>query len=151
MRIVLFLVFFYGHLYALDRESTLKIYHNLFSALTHHEYVKVYTTDPELRSIFAKGEKVTAVDDPFKSDVVVVSNASAYEQLQRYFAKNADRNRENLLIFATDYHLLKEHHDIVGALYWKKGRSQLLFLTPRLKRYHVTLPDSYTLYMVDTL
>ena len=151
MRILLFLAFFYGHLYALERESTLKVYHNLFSALTHQEHVKVYTTDTELKRIFAEGDRVVTVNDPLLSDIVVVTNEYAYEHIKRYLSEKTDSKKQNLLIFTTDYHLLKEHNDIVGALYWKKGRSQLLFLAPRLKKHHITLPDSYASYIVDTL
>ena len=151
MRIILFLIFFYGHLYALERESTLKVYYNLFTVLTHQEHVKVYTTDAELKRVFAKGKHIISVDDPLTSDIVVVTNEDDYARLERDIAGKPASDKEEILIFTTDYHLLKAHQDIVGALYWKKGRSQLLFLAPRLKRHHITLPKSYMPYIVDTL
>lgn len=152
MRILLFLTFFYGHLYALERESTLKVYYNLFSALTRQEHVKVYTTDMELKRVFAGGgDRIMAVDDPSLSDIVVVTNEYAYEQLKRSLGKKTESEKQNVLIFTTDYHLLKKYRDIVGALYWKKGRSQLLFLAPRLKSRHIILPNIYAPYIVDAL
>ena len=151
MRILLFLTFLYGHLHALERESTLKVYYNLFSALTRQEHVKVYTTDMELKRVFAGGDRIMTVDDPTLSDIVVVTNEYAYEQLKRSLGKKPESEKQNILIFTTDYHLLKEYRDIVGALYWKKGRSQLLFLAPRLKSRHIVLPNIYTPYIVDTL
>jgi len=148
-KILVLLIILYGHLYALEKQSTLKIYHQIFSSMLQKEKIKVYTKDKELLEIFRQSKKIIPVMNPEESDIIVVCNKYAYEQI--YDDVVARKNRKDLIIFATDYHLLKEYPYIVGALYWKKGRSQLLFLKPRLEQYHITLPDEYKPFIVDSL
>jgi hypothetical protein len=139
----------YGHLYALDKKSTLKIYQQIFFSMLPKQEIKVYTKDRELLDIFKGSKKIVPVDDPEKSDIVIVGNSYTYKKIYNLIVNQ--KKREDVIIFATDYHLLKEYPYIVGALYWKKGRSQLLFLKPRLKKYHITLPDEYQPFIVESL
>jgi hypothetical protein len=139
----------YGHLFALDKKSTLKIYQQIFFSMLPKQEIKVYTKDRELLDIFKGSKKIVPVDDPEKSDIVIVGNSYTYKKIYNLIVNQ--KKREDVIIFATDYHLLKEYPYIVGALYWKKGRSQLLFLKPRLKKYHITLPDEYQQFIVESL
>ena len=55
------------------------------------------------------------------------------------------------IIFVTNYHFLKISDEIVGAFYWRKGRSQLLFIKKRLQQHDITLPKEYQSFMIDEL
>jgi hypothetical protein len=146
-KILAFLILLYGHLYALDKESTLKIYQQIFSSMLPKQEIRVYTKDRELLEIFKGSKKIIPVKNPEESDIMIVGNSYTYEKIHNLIADQ----KKDVIIFATDYHLLKEYPYIVGALYWKKGRSQLLFLKPRLEKYHITLPDEYQPFIVESL
>ena len=146
-KILAFLILSYGHLYALDKESTLKIYQQIFSSMLPKQEIRVYTKDRELLEIFKGSKKIIPVKNPEESDIMIVGNSYTYEKIHNLIADQ----KKDVIIFATDYHLLKEYPYIVGALYWKKGRSQLLFLKPRLEKYHITLPDEYQPFIVESL
>ncbi|AKF24544.1 hypothetical protein YH65_03415 [Sulfurovum lithotrophicum] len=146
IRILLFLSLLYGHLYAWEKKSTLQVYRELLTSLAGSDTVKIYTADPELHSIFARSHEIKIVNVPEASDIIIVSNENAYERLHDVLQRN-----KQILVFATDYHLLKDHAGIIGALYWKKGRSQLLFIDSRLKEHHIELPQEYRPFIVESL
>ena len=149
-KILIFLILLYGHLYALERESTLKMYHQIFSALVAKPMINVYTDDKEYRKVFATSKRILLSGDPEKSDIILITNQATLFQImkERQWAVAKD---ERPILFVTDYRLLKNSFDIVGAFYWKKGRSQLLFIKNRLDAYNIILPKEYEDFMVDEL
>jgi len=148
-KLTLLIMLLYGQLFALDTQSTLKIYHQIFSAILHKEKIKVYTQDRELQEIFKYSERILPVSQPELSDIVIVGNSHNYEKIIHQLTEQ--KKKEDVIIFATDYHLLKESPLIIGALYWKKGRSQLLFIKPRLEQYYIELPKAYEHFIVESL
>lgn len=146
--IILFILFYSG-LYALERESTLKMYHGIFSALSSKTRVSVYTDDQEYKKVFATSRRIFLSKKPEESDIILITNRST---LQRMLNGNkVNKNAEKPILFVTDYRFLKDSEDIVGAFYWRKGRSQLLFVKKRLEQQAIRLPKAYQNFMVDEL
>jgi HJR/Mrr/RecB family endonuclease len=90
------------------------------------------------------------VDTASVADIVLITNRLTLFNVmkERQWMEQLD---EKPILFVTDYRLLKYSLDIVGAFYWRKGRSQLLFIKDRLTQYHISLPQEYHAFMVDTL
>lgn len=149
-KILILLILVYGHLYALERESTLKMYHQIFSALVHKPSIRVYTNDKEYQEIFVYSKRLVLTDDPATSDIVLITDRSSLFKMMRE-QQWMNEQTEKPILFVTDYRLLKYSFDIVGAFYWKKGRSQLLFIKNRLDARHLTLPAEYQSFTVDEL
>jgi hypothetical protein len=148
-KILILLILFYGHLYALERDSTLKIYHKLFFSLAPKAVISVYVNDEEYRQVFLTSKKLYLVSDPKEADIVLITNERT---LGRVFAENQSlKIGRKPILFVTDYHFLGKSENIVGAFYWRKGRSQLLFIKNRLDKYNITLPDEYQRFTVDEL
>lgn len=135
----------YGQIYALDTQSTLKIYHQIFQALTDKEKINVYTVDKDLQEVFEKSKIIVLVNQIEKSDIVVFSNESVYLKIKNKLLSNKS------ILFTTNYPLLRKSDDIVGAFYWKKGRAQLLFVKKHLVKNGIKLPVKYSPYIVDEL
>ncbi len=112
--------------------------------------IHVYTNDREYRKVFVTSKRILLSDDSEKSDIILITNKSTLFQIMRE-RQWADKKDEKPILFVTDYRLLKFSFDIIGAFYWKKGRSQLLFIKNRLDAYNITLPDEYEDFLVDTL
>ena len=149
-KILILLILVYGHLYALERESTLKIYHQIFSALVHKPSIRVYTNDKEYKEVFVHSKRLVLSNDPASADIVLITNRPALFQTMKE-EQWMNEHEVKPIIFVTDYRLLKYSFDIVGAFYWKKGRSQLLFIKNRLEAHHITLPAEYQDFTVDEL
>ena len=143
------LILFYGHVYALDRDSTLKIYHKLFFSLTPKAVISVYVNDDEYRQVFLTSKRLKLVKDLKDADIVLITNERT---LGRALSQNQSLEvGRKPILFVTDHHFLGRSKDIVGAFYWRKGRSQLLFIKSRLDAYHITLLDEYQKFIVDEL
>ena len=149
MKILLILVTVLGHLYATDTRSTLNLYQDILSTLVPKKVIRVYTSDRTLQKSFIYSKRLVVVFQPEEADVIIVSDKaegkSVIAQLDR------QKKAKFPVLFGTDYRLLAAYPEVIGALYWRKGRTQLLFVSSRLKNYGIELPKKYQKYSVDAL
>ncbi len=149
-KILIVFILLYGQLSGFETESTLNMYHHVFSALTQKSSIRVYTQDAKYRKVFALSKRLVLASDPYQADVVLVTDGSILNEVLTRSNSEEDVDTRPVL-FATDYRLLKESKDIVGAFYWRKGRSQLLFVKNRLVFKHIQLPAEYNKYLIDEI
>lgn len=126
------------------------MYHGIFSALSSKTTINVYTNDKEYRDVFSYSKRIFLTSEIEESDIALITNERALKRILYRFRVNTNVSKKPIL-FVTDYHFLKESDDIVGAFYWRKGRSQLLFIKKRLKEHDITLPREYQSFMIDAL
>jgi len=144
----IFLIFsIWAH--ALDRESTLKIYQDIFTTLSDKPVVSVYTLDSEYQNVFKKSSRLHLVHSAEGADIILITNI--YDLNSVLKSKVFQRSTHRPIVFVTNYNLLKNSESIVGAIYWRKGRSQLLFLKEHLQKNHIKLPKKYHKFMVEKL
>ena len=148
-KLTLLFALIYVELYAMDKASTLKMYHGIFSALTAKKSTVVYTSDREYREVFKSSNYIKLSGKPEASDIILVTNISSLDSVLNSHSMN--RKDKKPIIFVTNYSFLKYSDEIVGAFYWRKGRTQLLFIEERLKKYEITLPKAYQNFMIDEL
>jgi len=128
-------------------KSTLNIYYEIFSSLLGDKKISIYTKDDELRHVFQYSKKIILSNNIESATIIVVSSKADLISLKKEFLDNSAKT----IIFTTDYRLLHESNNIVGAFYWKKGRSQLLFIKPRLDKYNIHLAPKYKPFVIDEL
>lgn len=58
-------------------------------------------------------------------------------------------DKPTILVNSDNVNYIKTYVNIIGALYWKKGRPQLIFLKNRLKAYNITLPKEYERFIIE--
>lgn len=112
--------------------------------------IHVYTDDKEYKKVFAFSKRMVLSNVPEKSDIILITNRSTLFKITRERKWDIEKDKVPIL-FVTDYRFLKSSFDIVGAFYWRKGRSQLLFIKNRLNAYNITLPKEYEDFTVDEL
>ncbi len=120
------------------------MYHGIFSALTSENVTSVYTTDQEYRKVFSASKRMFLSKTPEQADIILITNRLTLESILK-------RKTKKSILFVTDYRFLKVSEDIVGAFYWRKGRSQLLFIKKRLEQKNIQLPKAYQNFMIDEL
>jgi len=138
-----FLILFSWQTHALEVKSTLKIYHDIFTSLTHKERFSVYTESKIYKNVFSKSKRIILSRTPSSADIILITKKDTLRKLLKYTKKS--------ILFTTKYNLLDNSDDIIGAFYWRKGRSQLLFIKNRLKKHGISLPGKYSKYIIDTL
>ncbi len=92
--------------------------------------ISVYTTDKEYRKVFTASKRIFLSSSPEESDIILITNRLTLKTILK--RNNVDISAKKPILFVTDYRFLKVSEDIVGAFYWRKGRSQLLFIKKRL-------------------
>jgi hypothetical protein len=148
-KIILFLTFLWGQLFAMDVKSTVDVYSALFDTMMHKTSFRVYLTDKELKEALSHSDRFKFIQDPLTADIIILNDEADFQKVEHYLSQYAHISKP--ILFATNYHLLEAHPEIVGALYWKKGRSQLLFIKPRLQKYHIQLPETYAPFIIEAL
>ena len=147
MKKILFIfLILYIELHALEKQSTLKLYVGIFSALSSQEFISVYTNDREYIEIFRDSKDIKLTSKVENANIALITNRKTL----RYIL-NKNRTNRRPILFVTDYKLLQESSDIVGAFYWRKGRSQLLFIKNRLSRYGIELSYDYQKFVIESL
>ena len=111
--------------------------------------VSVYTDDQEYKKVFATSKRIFLSKKPEEADIILITNRSTLRHMLK--RNKVNQNAEKPILFVTDYRFLKDSEDIVGAFYWRKGRSQLLFVKKRLEKQAIRLPKAYQNFMVDEL
>jgi len=126
------------------------MYHGIFSALSSKVTIFVYTNDKEYRDVFSYSKRIFLTNELEEADIALITDKRSLKSILYRLKVNTNVSKKPIL-FVTDYHFLKESDDIVGAFYWRKGRSQLLFIKKRLKQYDITLPKEYQGFLIDAL
>lgn len=135
--------------YALERVSTLSVYEGVFSALTKRTPIYVYTKDKEYQDVFKYSKKIILTQRLEKADIAFITQKSTLEEVLKEMKKN--KKLKILKLFVSKYRLLKYSDEVLGASYWRKGRSQLLFIKSRLEKHFIKLPKTYHNFTVDEL
>lgn len=110
----------------------------------------MYTNDKEYRNVFSYSKRIFLSDTPETADIVLITNERALDNVLYRIKRDTNVNKKPIL-FVTNYHFLEKSDDILGAFYWRKGRSQLLFIKKRLRQQGITLPKEYQSFTVDEL
>jgi hypothetical protein len=89
-------------------------------------------------------------------DVNKILNYSTYLRITNcenadfmIIGKDTEEINHNKPAIVFDENLIKKVENAVGALYWKKGRPQLIFIKNRLDKYKIQLPSEYKGYLVE--
>jgi hypothetical protein len=129
-------------MFALDRDTTLKIYTKILTSLfPSQKQIAVYVPNKEYNEILRYSSKLKVTDDISKASIAIVTNE---QELKNVKALNKD-----IEIFTTNEKIVFLDDSVIGAFYWKKGRSQLLFVKNRLERYHIKLSNEYNKFIIE--
>ena len=147
-KIFILLILFYAELYALERDSTIKMYQSVFTALTSKLLVSVYTNDKEYKDVFKYSKQIILSKKLEDADIVLITE----ERTLKSVLKKVKVSKSKMpVLFVTQYKFLKYSENILGASYWRKGRPQLLFIKKRLDKHFIVLPREYRDFTIDEL
>ncbi len=120
-----------------DIKYEIKILEKIAEDITHKNKINVYVIGYDRKKIINFSNHFILVEDIQKADIVIVDKYKRISELK------------NKIILTTDFNLLKEIPESIGALYWKKGRPHIIFIKERLKDYNIKLSDDYKRYIVS--
>lgn len=152
MRKILFIILLcYGQLYALDEKSTLELFHKVFKSMTYKaSNISIYVEDKEYAEVFKKSLVLRVVNSPHGADIIFITTRSMLNKILLTRDMTKSRTRTEIL-FTIQYRLIDESPDIPAAFYWRKGRTQLLFIRDRLLQYGITMPSEYEKFTIEKI
>jgi hypothetical protein len=128
-------------LLAIDRDTTVKIYTKILTSLfPSQKQITVYVPNKEYNDILKYSTKLKVVNNITKASIAIVTNTKELKQVKKL--------KKNIIIFTNNEKILFLDNEVIGAFYWKKGRSQLLFVKDRLDKYHIKLSSEYNKFII---
>jgi len=116
-----------------------KIFEKVSVYLLSKKPVKVYILDNDLKLIVKYSPYLQKVDDPKKADMIITSKKLPTELIAL-----------NKIVIGTKYFLLKEKY-VTGAIFWHKGRPNIILLRDRLKAHKIKPPKALEKYVEDRI
>ena len=118
--------------------------------MTSKLLVSVYINDKEYRNVFKYSKQIILSKRLEDADIVLITEERTLKSVLKKMKVNKGKKKMPIL-FVTKYKFLKSSEDILGASYWSKGRSQLLFIKNRLDKRFIVLPRAYRKFTIDEL
>jgi len=136
---VFFLIVF---AFASDYTHTAKaeILEKIFANISMKKELIIWSDDKELIEAFNKKGSLTTTANCKDATLLILENK-----------KNMEHMCDSKAIFVLDYALLKEIPQSFGAIFWKKGRPNIVILAPRAKAQSITISDKLDDYIEDKI
>ena len=135
----------FSTLYGLESQTTLRLYESLFQTFVHKSTPFVYVSDGEYKKIFKQSHVLKLTEELSKADIVLITDESIFLTLLPLLKKS----QKKPIVFGTQRKFLQLSPLFIGTLYWKKGRVQLRFLSERLQRANIVLPEKFQRYILE--
>ncbi|WP_456400723.1 hypothetical protein [Persephonella sp.] len=119
-----------------ERELEVKILEKIASDIFKKKKIVVYLGGYPEERIIKYSKKFRITNDCEKADLLILR-------------EKIKLRCKGKIILTTNYYLLLELPDAVGAFYWKKGRPHLIFFKERLEKKGIRLPEDYEKYIIE--
>lgn len=114
--------------YTGDKRVEARIIEKICTFVMDKKDINVFITDG-IKDMFRHSHNLRVIDSCEKADIVILTKKFPVEKCG------------NKPIFTTKYYLLKYNHNVIGALYWHKGRPNIILIRERLERFNITPPQ----------
>ncbi|MDD5399875.1 MAG: hypothetical protein PHQ93_01630 [Sulfurimonas sp.] len=135
-------VFFLIALAFADNTHAIKaeILEKIFANISMKKGLVIWSDDKELIEEFDKKGSYATTAYCKDATLLILENK-----------KNLDKTCHEKAIFVLDYALLKEVPQSFGAIFWKKGRPNIVIIAPRAKAQSIIVSDKLDDYVEDKI
>ena len=120
--------------FGLSQDINSKLYEKILKGIfPSAEEISIYVTDEEEKFNFKSNIKIVRVIE--NSNLILLNS------------ENYNKKFKNKILFVSSYKNLIKYENAIGALYWKKGRPQIIFLKDRLKKYGLEIEPYLSKYI----
>ena len=117
-----------------------KILENVLSEISINEPIKIWSDDVKILAEFKHSSKFKTTTKCSEANIIV---------LQR--KKNLTPKCRRKHIFVLSYDLLSDIDNSFGALFWKKGRPNIIILQPRVKAQFIRVSKNLDPYLEEKI
>ena len=116
-----------------------KLLETIMQEITLETEKSIWTDNKDLLYKLKEGKKLNIVNSCELANLIIVENS------------NLSRKCKNKKIFVLNYTLLSEIKTSFGALFWKKGRPNIIILEPRINKQSIKIKDNLNPYLEDKI
>jgi hypothetical protein len=116
------------------------ILEKVFTNISINKTLIIWSDDKELIEEFNKKGSLATTANCKDATLLILENK-----------KNIEQVCQNTPIFVLDYALLKEVPQSFGAIFWKKGRPNIVIIAPRAKSQSITISDKLDDYLEEKI
>lgn len=126
--------------FASDHASDIKveILEKIFSSISLGKELVIWSDNKDLSVEFQQKGNFKTTDICKDATLLILENK-----------KNLDRECHNKAIFVLEYTLLKDIPQSFGAMFWKKGRPNIVILAPRVKEQSIGVSETLSDYIEE--
>jgi len=120
------------------KKIKLEILKNICMGIHSKQNIKIWSDDK-------------AIIDAFAGDLNTTKKLCDANLIILNKKTNLSGDISNKYIFVLDYNMLKELPNSFGACFWKKGRPNIVFIKPRLKKQSLKLSSKLKPYIEEKI
>ncbi|MEA1891355.1 MAG: hypothetical protein U9N33_01435 [Campylobacterota bacterium] len=142
MKLILILIFSALILSASQNPEHLRvqILEKVLSEISIDTEILIWSDNKEILSEIAQNKHFKTVQNCEDSNIIILEKESKLTH------KCADKH-----IFVLDYQLLQNLSKSFGALFWKKGRPNIIILEPKIKNQSITVSNALEPYLEEKI
>ena len=134
---LLILIFLTLSLFASSiNKHQIKILEKIMSEISIDKQIMIWSDNPKITSELKNNTKFIGGDNCEEATVIILENK-----------KNLTTKCEKKYIFVLNYRLLSDVSQSFGALFWKKGRPNIIILEPRIKSQSIKISKNLEPYL----
>ena len=114
------------------------ILEKVIGELSIKQEIKIWSDNKEVLAELKKHNKYKTVQNCKDASIIILEDKNKLPKIC-----------SNKHIFALKYQLLSEIPQSFGALFWKKGRPNIVILEPRIKAQHIIANSSLNPYLEE--
>jgi hypothetical protein len=117
-----------------------KIITKILSEISINDTIKVWSDNKEILNRLQINNKIKVEKECIDSNVIILEHKDNLEELcgDKY-------------IFVLNYKLLSDIEQSFGALFWKKGRPNIIILEPRIKTQGISVSQDLEPYIEEQI
>lgn len=140
MKILISLLFLIFTLSASEEKYAIKaqILEKVFMNISINKDLTLWSDNPKLLFELKKSNHFTTSSDCQNATLIILEDK-----------KSLEKSCKNKPIFVLEYNLLKEVPQSFGAIFWKKGRPNIIILSPRTKELSINISEKLDDYVEE--
>ena len=141
MKLILVLIFLSSLSFASEiNQHKIKILEKVITEISINKNTKVWTDNKAILDELKHRKKLEVTDNCQDATIIILENK-----------RNLSKECNTRHIFALSYNLLSELPQSFGALFWKKGRPNIVILEPRIRAQSIKISKSLSPYLEEKI
>ncbi|RLA72163.1 MAG: hypothetical protein DRG78_24200 [Epsilonproteobacteria bacterium] len=141
MKILLILIFSSLLLIASSaNQHQVKILEKIFSEISIGKDIKIWSDNQDILIGLTNNQNFSTTQNSKDANVIILKDATSIDKIT-----------ENQTVFVLEYKLLSTVKKSFGALFWKKGRPNIVIVEPRIKMQSIEITKELEPYLEEKI